>query len=130
MQHHNTLDQRFSLLSLIKLEYGHNIRVLSQLESFKLRQLKHKAVFDLKPMNEEGKRFGTHDAAVNLYIDSWLQDTSAGCRPTWRNLLAILGDIGLGEMAREIHKLFSQYPVTIVAGKKYNINIVLLSVAN
>ena len=93
--------------------------MLSQLEPLKLRQLKHKAVFDLKSLDKQGKLNGTRDPAVNLYIDSWLQDTSAGCRPTWRNLLVILGDIGLGEMARKIKKLFSRYPVTIVAGKKY-----------
>ena len=110
------LDQHFSLSSLTKLEYGHNIRVLSQLQPLKLRQLKYKAVFDMKPI--DNKMWGSHDPAVNSYITSWLQDKDAGCRPTWRNLLAILGEIGLGEIAMEILKLLFLKPVTVVAGKK------------
>ena len=74
-------------------------------------------MFNMKPLTDEEKRMGTSDPAVNLYFDSWLLDESAGCLPTWRNLLVILGDIGMGEMARAIHKLLSLFPVTITAGK-------------
>ena len=116
---HHVLDQHFSLAALIKLEYGHNIRVLSQLTSSKLRQLKRKAVFNLKPLTDEDKQMDTSDPTVNFYIDSWLNesDENAGCRPTWRNLLVILRDIGMGEIANGICELLSKFLVTITASK-------------
>ena len=66
---------------------------------------------------------GTSDPAVNFYIDSWLQDESAGCCPTWRNFLVILRDIGMGEMAREICELFSKFPMTITPSMSSSIHI-------
>ena len=66
---------------------------------------------------------GTSDSAVNVYIDSWLQDENAGCRPTWRNFLVILRDIGMREMAREICELFSKFPVTITPSMSSSILI-------
>ena len=119
--HHDILDQHFSLTSLIKLEYGHRIPLLSQLTSSKLRQLKRKAVFNLKPLTGEDKRMGTNYPAVNFYIDSWLKesDENAGCRPTWRNLLVILRDIGMGEVAEKIWELLSKSSVTMITASKH-----------
>ena len=64
---------------------------------------------------------GTSDPTVNFYIDSWLKesDENAGCRPTWRNLLVILRDIGMEEIAKEICELLFRFYVTITASK-YN----------
>jgi hypothetical protein len=122
-RHHDILDQCFSLAALIKLEYGHKIPLLSQLASStcKLRQLKRKAVFNLKPLTDEDKRMGTNDPAVNFYIDSWLKesDENAGCRPTWRNLLVILRDIGMGEIAEKIYELLSKSSVTMITPSKH-----------
>ena len=117
MQGH-ILDQHLSLSALIKLEYGHNIRVLSQLVPPKLRQLKQKAVFNLRLLNEEDRQMASDTRpAVSLYIESWLQDESAGCHPTWRNFLVILKDIGMKEMAEKIHELLSKFPVIITPSK-------------
>ena len=116
---HCILDQCFSLSALIKLEYGHNIRVLSQLTPSNLRQMKRKAVFNLKPLDDEEKRMGTSDPTVNIYIESWLKesDENNGCCPTWRNLLVILRDIGMIEVAEKICWLLSKFSVTITASK-------------
>ena len=90
--------------ALTKLEYGHRpIRVLSQLQPLKLRQLKRKAIFNLKPLDD--LTCGRNDAAVGIYIKCWLEDRNAGCCPTWRNLLVILSDIGLEDVAAEILKV-------------------------
>ena len=91
------LDDPFSLMALTKLEYGYNVPVLSQLKPLKLHQLKNRAVFDLKM----DKRNGSHDPAVNVYINSWIQDKSASCRPTWRNLYNLFREIGLENIAKE-----------------------------
>ena len=99
---------------MIKLEYCHKIQVLSQLTPARLRQLKRTAIFNLKPFNDEEKRRGTNDPAVLIYIDSWLQDESAGCPPTWRNFLMILRNVGMVEIAAGI---LSKFPIMITAGK-------------
>ena len=122
-QHQSQLDQRFSLSALTKFEYGrHPIRVLSQLQPLKLRQMKRKAVFNMKCLDEPDQTlmYGSRDATTALYIKSWLEDDSAGCCPTWRNLLVILSDIGLGEIASEILKVISDAcgPKITTAGRK------------
>ena len=99
--------------SLTKLEHGYNIPILSELKPLKLKQLKHKAVFDLKIDND----WASYDLAVDMYIKSWLQDERAGCRPTWRNLVVLLGEIGLGEIARRLLNILTQPCVAIVASK-------------
>ena len=117
--HQSQLDQRFSLASLTKFEYGrHPIHVLSQLQPLKLRQMKRKAVFNMKRLDD--LLYGSRDAAIALYIKSWLEDESAGCSPTWRNLLVILSDIGLGDVAMEILKVMSEScsPMITTAGRK------------
>ena len=102
--------------ALTKLEYGHRpIRVLSQLQPLKLRQLKRKAVFNMKPLDDLA--YGSNDAAVGIYIKSWLQDRNAGCCPTWRNLLVILSDIGLEDVAAEILRVISDVKITTAASK-------------
>ena len=126
----NVLDQHLSLSALIKLEYGHNIRVLSQLTPFKRRQLKQKAVFNLKPLSEEDKRMGTSDPVVNFYIDSWLQDESAGCRPTWGNFLVILRAIGMEDVATEICDLLSKLPVTITPSKSSSMSPINIEISH
>lgn len=99
---------------MIKLEYYHKIQVLSQLTPARLRQLKRRAVFNLKLLNDEEKRLGTSDPAVKVYIKSWLQDETAGCPPTWKNFLVILRDVGMGEIATG---MLSKFPMTITTSK-------------
>ena len=96
-------DERFSLTALTKLEHGFNIPVLTKLKACKLWKLKDKAVFDLKIDEERG----SYEPALYVYINSWLEDNSAGCCPTWRNLLTLLGEIGLGELAQGILAILS-----------------------
>ena len=87
----------------MKLEHGYNIPVLTSLKGHKLRELKDKAVFDLK----FDKGNGNDEPAVDLYINSWLEDKNAGCPPTWNNFLVLLKDIKLGALAENILKIIS-----------------------
>ena len=96
-------DRTFSLTSLMKLEHGFSIPVLTSLSGDKLWELKNKAVFDLK-FNKEN---GSNDSAVTLYINSWLEDEKASCPSTWNNLLVLLNDMKLGEITKKIIKIVS-----------------------
>ena len=95
-------DEKFSLTSLLKLEHGCNVPVLSSLEGHKLWRLKDKAVFDLK----FGKGSGD-EPAVNIYINSWLEDADAGCPPTWNNLLVLLKEVELQDVAQKVLAMLS-----------------------
>ena len=84
------------------MEHGCNVPVLSRLEAYKLWRLKDKAVFDLK--------FGQgseDEPAVNIYMNSWLEDADAGCPPTWNNLLALLNELELQDVARKVLSVLS-----------------------
>ena len=89
-------------MSLTKLEHGYDIPVLSSLNADHLWKLKDKAVFDLKFNN--GNRY---EPAVNIYINSWLEDEDAGCPPSWNNLLVLLGEVGLQDIPEQMIKVLS-----------------------
>ena len=95
-------DEEFSLMSLTRLEHGYNIPVLTSLSANHLWKLKDKAVFDLK-FNEGSK----YEPAVNIYINSWLEDADAGCRPFWNNLLALLSEVGLQDIAKRMLEILT-----------------------
>ena len=96
------IDEKFSITSLLKLEHGFNVPVLSKLEVHKLWRLKDKAVFDLKFGSGSG-----NEPAVNIYINSWLEDADAGCPPTWNNLLVLLNELKLQDVAHRVLSVLS-----------------------
>ena len=112
-------EEKISLTSLMKLEHGYNVPVLSSLKGDRLWKLKDKAVFDLK-FNE---RNGCDEPAVNLYISSWLEDKDAGCPPTWNNLVVLLREVDLEEIAKNVlaivasNNLISLSDLRITAGR-------------
>jgi hypothetical protein len=67
-----------------------------------LWKLKDKAVFDLKFNNGSGC-----EPAVNIYINSWLEDEDAGCSPSWNNLLVLLNEVGLQDIAKRMFEVLS-----------------------
>ena len=67
------------------------------------------------------KRNGSHDPAVNVYISSWIQDESAGCCPTWRNLYIIFREIGLEKLAREFREILLECKCCINCYYMYNV---------
>ena len=97
------LDENFSLTALVKLEYGCGVPILSELRANKLWKLKENAVFDLKM----DKCSRIDDPAVDVYIDSWLEDENAGYPPTWKNLVMLLEEIGLEGLAKNILEALS-----------------------
>ena len=84
------------------MEHGCSVPVLSKLEANKLWRLKDKAVFDLKFDRSSGD-----EPAVNIYINSWLEDADAGCPSTWNNLLVLLKELELQDVAREVLSVLS-----------------------
>ena len=96
-------NEKFSLMSLMKLEHGYNVPVLTDLKGHILWELKETAVFDLK----FDKVSGSDEPAVNVYMNSWLKDENAGCPPTWNNLLVLLRQLKLQEVAEGIIAVLS-----------------------
>jgi hypothetical protein len=92
-------DEKFSLMSLMKLEHGLDIPVLTSLSADHLWKLKDKAVFDLKMGS------GYAEPAVDIYINSWLEDEDAGCPPSWNNLLVLLNEVGLQDIAKRMFEV-------------------------
>ena len=86
----------------MKLEHGWNVPVLSSLKGHKLWRLKDKVVFDPKFDKGSGD-----EPAVNLYINSWLEDVNAGYPPTWNNLLVLLQEVGLQDIVQQILAVLS-----------------------
>ena len=89
-------------MSLTRLEHGYNIPVLASLSANHLWKLKDKAVFDLK-FNEGSE----NEPAVNIYINSWLEDEDPGCPPSWNNLLVLLSEVGLQDIAKRMLEILT-----------------------
>lgn len=97
-----SLDEHFSLTAFVKLEHGCDVPILSELRANKLWKLKEKAVFGL--MMDKHR---SDEPAVDVYLNSWLEDKNAGCRPTWKNLVMLLEEIGLEGLAKGILEVLS-----------------------
>lgn len=110
-----TIDSKFTLEALAKLDLRFGIDIYSALTPLKLQQLKDKVLFDLKA-NEVKENIPVE----NVYLASWLSDEKTSCKSTWRNFLAVLNIIGLGELAKKIlDNLFSSCSVGFIAGKRH-----------
>jgi precorrin-4 methylase len=101
------------LQALFKLEAGAGIQILAKLET-KLREFKKRAnIHELCAY-----QYSDDCPLVDIYISSWLEDRSI--QPTWENFLAILKDIGLQDVADNIHGYLSStipYPSITEPGK-------------
>ena len=88
-----------TLRQLYKLETGtSHIKVLSQLIPH-VEAFKNKAGFGL---NENIYCYYWCEHPVAAYISSWESEKNPKLKPTWKNFLYVLGELGLKELAMDI----------------------------
>lgn len=100
-----SLENSFLIRDLEKLEHGANLPVLTKLEPH-VYELEEKLGFksiDIMASSQE--------STLISYINGWIRSKSPKKKPTWRNLIWLLKDLGEERFTADLEQYLTYVPV-------------------